>query len=76
MTTTVMPFHPIIIPQRKIDEAEAKRQQYEQQRDAVKAKIHGLNSVDVKVGAFTSNQAHENNNSIGYQQIQALHSLC
>ncbi|CAM9842705.1 unnamed protein product, partial [Scytosiphon promiscuus] len=38
------------LAQKKIDEAEANRQQYEQQRDAVKAKIHGLNSVDVKAG--------------------------
>lgn len=36
--------------QKKIDEAEAKRQEYEQQRDALKTKTHSLNSIDMKVG--------------------------
>eukprot|EP00903_Cladosiphon_okamuranus_P014974 g13859.t1 len=38
------------LAQKKIDEAEGKRQEYEQQRDALKTKIHNLNSVDMKAG--------------------------
>ncbi|CAM9448544.1 unnamed protein product [Ectocarpus sp. 6 AP-2014] len=38
------------LAQKKIDETEAKRQQYEQQRDTLKTKIHGLNSIDMKAG--------------------------
>lgn len=38
--------------QKKIDEAEAKRQEYEQQRDVLKTKIHSLNSIDMKVGTW------------------------
>jgi len=37
------------VSQRKIDEAEAERQRYEQQRDLLKAKVHNLNSIDMKV---------------------------
>lgn len=35
--------------QRKVDETEASRQQYEESRDKLKARIHGLNSVELKV---------------------------
>lgn len=35
--------------QTKIHEAEANRHQYEENRDSLKATIHGLNSVDLKV---------------------------
>ncbi|CAM9562834.1 unnamed protein product [Ectocarpus sp. 4 AP-2014] len=38
------------LAQKKIDETEAKRQQNEQQRDTLKTKIHGLNSIDMKAG--------------------------
>eukprot|EP00752_Nemacystus_decipiens_P010274 g9156.t1 len=36
------------LAQKKIDEAESKRQEYERQRDTLKTKIHSLNSVDMK----------------------------
>lgn len=43
------PAYSSLVPQRKIDETEAERQRYEQQRDALKTKIHNLNSIDMKV---------------------------
>ena len=36
-------------PQKKIDEAETKRRGYEEERDTLKTKIHGLNSLEFKV---------------------------
>ncbi|CAM9594906.1 unnamed protein product, partial [Pylaiella littoralis] len=38
------------LAQKKIDEAEAKRQQHEQGREVLKAKIYSLNSTDMKAG--------------------------
>lgn len=45
--------------QKKIDETEAKRQQYEQQRDTLKTKIHGLNSIDMKVCRLGGGKARQ-----------------
>lgn len=45
-------FFRLVLLQKKIDEAEAKRQEYEQQRDALKTKIHSLNSIDMKVHMY------------------------
>ena len=40
--------HPIS-GQKKIDEAEARRHQFEENREKLKSEIHGLRSVELKV---------------------------
>lgn len=42
--------------QKKVEEAEAVRQRHEENRDALKAKISGLNSTELKVRDETCSQ--------------------
>lgn len=42
------------LAQRKIDEAEESRQGYEEESDAFKVRLHGINSVDLKVGTSST----------------------
>ena len=50
-TLFLFPPHIFHWAQKKINEAEAKRRGYEEDRDTLKTKIHTLNSLEFKVGA-------------------------
>ena len=50
--------------QRKIEEAEASRHHYEESRDRLKAEIHGLNSLELKVRP--SQQQEDSKKRLGF----------